>query len=117
MGIPDNTHKAAVDAVAALGTYVGVFTGDAGTTGANEATGGGYARQQSTLATGSMSGGYWTRVGSQVIVPVAAGEYVQAGLFSASTGGTFIASDDFAGGSVTVTGEGASILVTPTLRA
>lgn len=117
MGIPDNTHKASADAVAALGNWVGVFTGDAGTTGANEATGGGYARKQTTFATGSMSGGLWVRTGSQVTIPVAAGTYEQGGYFSAETSGSFVGSDNFAGGSVTVSGTGASILLTPSVQA
>lgn len=117
MGIPDNTHKASADAVAGLGAYVGVFTGDAGITGANEATGGGYARQATTFGTGAMSGGLWVRPGSQVVIPVAAGTYVQAGYFSAATAGTFNGSDNFAGGSVVVSGLGATIAVTPSISA
>lgn len=117
MGIPDATHKASADAVVALGSYVAVFTGDAGTTGANETSGGSYSRKLCTFATGSMSGGLWVRAGSQVNVPVAAGTYVQAGLLSASTSGTFVASDNFAGGSVTVAGTGASIDITPSVSA
>jgi hypothetical protein len=112
MGISDNAHKAAADAVVALGNYVGVFTGDSGTTGANEASGGGYARQASSFPTGAMSGGYWVRQGSQVAVPVAAGTYQQAGTFSAASGGNFVGADNFVGGSVGVSGSGASILVT-----
>ena len=60
MGIADNTHKAACDAVVALGDWIAVFTDAAGTTGSNEASGGSYARVQATYPTGSMSGGIWS---------------------------------------------------------
>lgn len=113
MGIPDATHKLAVDAVAGAISHISVHTGDASTTGANEATGGGYARQATTFATGSMSGGVWVRPGSQVEIPVAAGDYEQIGFWSASSGGTFRGSDNFAGGTITVVGTGISLRVTP----
>lgn len=116
MAIPDDTHKAACDAVVALGDWVAVFDGAAGTTGANEATGGDYARQQTTFATGAMDAGAWVRTGSSVNVPVPAGTYVEAGLFSAETSGTFVGSDAFVGGDVTVSGLGASITITPSVQ-
>lgn len=117
MGIHNDTHKASCDALVARGAWVGVFTGDGGTTGANEATGASYARKQSTFPTGSMSGGLWVRTGSQVQVPVEAGDYEQAGLFSAETSGNFVASDNFAGGTVSVAGVGATIDIIPTVSA
>lgn len=112
MAIPDATHKAACDAVVALGAYVSVHSGAAGTTGANEATGGSYARQLAAFPTGSMSGGYWTRQAPAVNVPVAAGTYPETGLWSAASSGTFVASTPFVGGDVTVAGTGASITIT-----
>lgn len=117
MALPDATHKASCDAVVALGTWVSVYSSAAGTTGANEATGGSYARQQSTFATGAISGGFWVRAGSLVNVPVAAGSYAEAGLNSAASGGTFVGSDSFVGGTVTVSGTGASIAITPSVQA
>lgn len=111
MGIPNATKQAAADAVKALGAYVSAHTAAAGTTGANEATGGGYGRQLSTLTSGTTG----AVTGSQVTVPVAAGTYVEGGLNSASTAGTFVGSAAFAGGNVVVSGSGASILITPSI--
>ncbi len=114
MGIPNPTHQAAADAIKALGAWISVHTGaGAGTTGANEATGGSYARKQTTwtsLTTGVVNG-------STVNVPVAAGTYTEGGIFSASSAGTFVGSAAFAGGSVVVSGTGASIDVTPAINA
>ena len=117
MALPDATHKASCDAVVALGNYISVHSLAAGTTGANEATGGSYARQQSTFATGSMSGGYWVRTGGAVTIPVAAGTYKEAGIWSAVSAGTFVGSAAFVGGDVSVSGTGASITVTPSVSA
>lgn len=92
--------------------WVSVHTGaGGGTTGANEATGGGYVRKQCSLTSGS--GGNVT--GSTVNVPVAAGTYTEGGLWSASSAGNFGGSAAFTGGSVVVAGTGASIDITPSL--
>lgn len=117
MAIPDGTHKIACDAVAAVCTHVAVFTGDAGTTGANQATGGGYARQPTAFPTGGMSGGYWVRQSTDVNVPVAEGDYVQAGYYDHLTAGTFRGSANFVGGTVSVSGTGATITITPIVQA
>ncbi|QBP31702.1 minor tail protein [Mycobacterium phage Piper2020] len=109
MGIPNATHKAASDAIAALGAFISVHTAAAGTTGANEATGGGYVRQE-TIWTSGPSG---TNTGSEVEVPVPAGTFVEGGIWSASTSGTFVGSEAFDDGDVEVSGTGASISVTP----
>jgi hypothetical protein len=109
MGIPNATHQAASDAIAALGTYISVHTGAAGTTGASEASGGSYGR----VATSWTPNGTGTNTGSQVNIPVAAGTYVEGGIWSAVSSGTFRASNAFAGGNVVVSGTGASINVTP----
>jgi hypothetical protein len=111
MGIPNPTLQAASNAIAALGAYICLFTSAAGTTGANEASGGSYTRALTTwtaLTTGGTNG-------SQVNIPCAAATYVEAGVNSASgtTGGTFVGSAAFGGGSVIVSGTGASINVTP----
>ena len=111
MGIPNATHQAASNAVAALGTYISLHTGDASTTGANEATGGGYARVQTTWTAGSTG----TNTGSVVNISCAAGTYTQGGIWSASTSGTFVGSAAFGGGNVVVSGTGASISVTPSV--
>lgn len=117
MGIHNDTHKAACDAVVARGDWIAVFTDAAGTTGANEASGGGYARKQATYPTGAMDGGYWKRTAPGVVINVAAGTYKEAGNFSASSGGNFSASAAFTGGDVEVSGAGATITVTSTIQA
>jgi hypothetical protein len=111
MSIPNSTLQAAANAMAALGTAIAVFTAAAGTTGANEASGGGYARQNTTWTDGTTG----VVTGSQVEIDVAAGTYVEGGYFSALTGGTFNGSAAFSGGSVEVSGTGASINVNPSI--
>ncbi|ALA48569.1 minor tail protein [Mycobacterium phage PopTart] len=113
MGIPNATHKAASDAIAALGDWISVHTGAAGTTGANEATGGGYAREQTSWTSGSTG----TNTGDEVEISVAAGTYVEGGIWSASSSGTFVGSEAFDDGDVEVSGTGASISVTPRIVA
>lgn len=114
MGIPAATHQAASNAIAALGRYISVHTGaGAGTTGANEATGGGYNRPQTTWT----ADGAGNNNGSTVNVPVAAGTYTEGGINSAATAGSFVGSAPFSGGSVVVSGTGASIDVTPKITA
>lgn len=113
MGIPNATHQAASNAIAALGAYISLHTGDASTTGANEATGGGYARVQTTWSAGSTG----TNTGSVVNISCAAGTYTQGGIWSALTTGTFVGSAAFGGGNVVVSGTGASISVTPSVTA
>ena len=110
MSIPDSVKNDLADTWAAA-KYVAVFTGAAGTTGANEATGGGYARKATTFP--SATGG--STQGSQVAISVAAGDYEEAGLFTAATSGTFRGSNAFTGGTVSVSGTGAEIKVTPTV--
>lgn len=114
MGIPAATHQTASNAVAALGNWISLHTAAAGTTGANEATGGGYGRRQSTPWTADGNG---NNTGPQVNIPCAAGTYVEGGIWSASTAGTFVASNAFTGGNVIVSGTGASVNVTPSIAA
>lgn len=111
MGIPNGALNAMVSAWAALGLYTSLHTAAAGTTGASEASGGGYARVLSTA--GSPSAGVIAC--TQVNIACAAGTYVEGGEWSASTSGTFNGSAAFGGGSVVVSGTGASVNVTPTL--
>ena len=113
MGIPNATHQAAADAIKALGAYISLHTAAGGTTGANEATGGGYGRQLTTWTSGSTG----AVTGSQVNVPCAAGTYTEGGVFSAATAGTFVGSSAFTGGNVVVSGTGAAIAVTPSIAA
>lgn len=111
MAIPDSTYQTASNAIAALGSWISVHTGAGGTTGANEASGAPYARAQTTW---TPSGG--NNLGTQVNVPVPPGTYVEGGIWSAATSGTFVGSRPFAGGNVVVSGAGASIDITPTIK-
>jgi hypothetical protein len=113
VGIPNATHQASATAVRGLGAYISAHTAAGGTTGASEATGGGYARQLTTWTDGSTG----VSNGSAVNVPVAAGTYVEGGIWSAVTAGTFVGSQAFTGGNVVVSGTGASITITPQITA
>lgn len=66
-------------------TYASLHTGDPSTTGANEATGGSYARK--ALVFGAASGG--TASASEVEFDVPAGTYTHFGTWTAASGGTF----------------------------
>lgn len=113
MGIPNATHQAAADGIKALGNYISLHTSAGGTTGANEASGGSYARQPSTLTSGSTG----SVTGTAVTVPCAAATYAEGGCFSAVSSGNFVGSNAFSGGSVIVSGSGASIVVTYSIAA
>lgn len=77
----------AVNGIAGLGTYISFHTADPSTTGANEVTGGSYARQATTWAAASSG----SRVGSQISASIPAGTTVTHwGIWSASTAGTFL---------------------------
>lgn len=114
MGIPNATHQAASNAIAGLGAYISLHTGaGAGTTGTNEATGGGYGRVPTTWTSGSTG----TNTGSVVNIACAAGTYTEGGVFSAASSGNFVGSAGFSLGPVIVSGTGASISVTPSVSA
>lgn len=116
MGIPNGTHQAAADGMKALANpgYISLHTGaGGGTTGANEASGGGYARQSSTPSSGTTG----TVTYANVTIPCAAATYTEGGINSALTGGTFVGSNPFTGGNVIVSGAGASIVVSASLSA
>lgn len=66
--------------------YLSVHTADPGTTGANEATGGSYARQQNTW--GAVSNGSIT--GTAKTFTPGAGTFAFGGYWTAATGGTFL---------------------------
>ncbi|WP_068059426.1 phage tail fiber protein [Nocardia xishanensis] len=87
--------------------YVSLHTADPSTTGANEATGGGYARVQGTWSSGS--GGALSMAELTFTAP--AGTYTHVGLWSASSSGTFY---DKAALSPNITlGSAGTIKVTP----
>lgn len=81
-------RNAAVNAVASGGGagWVSLHTGDPGTTGANEVSGGGYARVQTTFPAATAG----SSAGSTVIINVPAGTTITHwGRNTASTAGTF----------------------------
>lgn len=109
---PAATLETVALAKTALGDWISLHTATPGTTGASEATGGSpaYARKQTTWTGGSSDGSV---PGSQVTIDVPAGTYTHFGIWSASTGGTYID-----GGTITSTVMGAQgqILVTPQMN-
>lgn len=112
MAFTNAAKEAAALAVTALGAYISLHTADPGTTGASEATGGSpaYARKQTTWAGGASDGAV---AGSQVTHDVPAGTYGWVGIWTAATGGTFIAGFPLAA-PVTLGAQG-QILVTPSV--
>lgn len=105
------TRQSLANQYATLGTWIGVCTGDPGTTStpANEASGGSpaYARQQTTWTAGA--GGVSN--GSAVTINVAAATYTYILLASAATGNTMI--DKASITSVVMSAQG-QLVVTPT---
>lgn len=70
-----------------MGAYVSAHTADPGTTGANEVSGGSYARQSAALPAGSNGAG----TAPAVNIPIPAGTTVKwVGVWTAATGGTFV---------------------------
>jgi hypothetical protein len=114
MGIPNATRQAASNAVAALGNWVSVHQTSAGggTTGANEPVGGSYVRKQCSWTPNGTGG----NTGTEQTIPVPAGIYYEAGVFSASSGGTFVGSGPFPGGSIEIIGANGSIVVIPAIN-
>lgn len=102
-----STKNTLAAAYAGSGSWISLHTASPGTTGASEATGGSYARQQTTW--GSASGGVIN--GSAVTVPVPSGTFSHWGLWTAATGGTFIDGGTLSS-SVTLSAAG-SVVTTP----
>lgn len=83
-------------------------------TGSLEASGAGYARQETTWTPGTAGRNDGTTE-DFVLTPVAAG-YTEGGLWSSSTAGTFIGSAPFNAGTVYISGTSATVSVTPAIR-
>lgn len=83
MSYTDAVKNAAVDAMAAMGDWISLHTGDPSNTGASEDTSVG--REQTTW--GSSAGGVAT--GTQVALDADDVHYTHYGVWSASTAGTF----------------------------
>jgi hypothetical protein len=102
----------AVTAIKTNATFISLHTADPSTTGANEVTGGSYARVATTW--GSVSGGSVT--GSAATLNVPSGTTITHwGLWTAGTGGTF-----YYGGALAASesfGSAGTYALTPTLQA
>lgn len=86
MAFPTGTKNTAVDAIVALGNWISLHTADPGTTGASEATGGGYARQQSAFGAAASA----VATGAEVtFAGILAAAYGFFGVWSAVSAGTF----------------------------
>lgn len=113
MGYTTSGLNDAVNGVAAASTWISAHTGDPSTNGANEVTGGSYARQQTTWAAASSG----SRAGSQVTIPIPAATAVTYwGIWSAQSGGTFKGGFQLSGGGESFTNAG-NLLHTPTISA
>jgi hypothetical protein len=112
-GTTPSTKETAALAVTGLGSWISLHTGDPGTTGANEATGGApaYARIQTTWSGAGSDG---VVVGSDVLIDVPAGTYNYVGIWSAASGGTFIGSNPTPLSPVITVSTQAQIIVSPT---
>lgn len=97
-------YKAAINTGA---PYISLHTASPGTTGANEASGGGYVRVQATYSSGSTG----TLTASEITITVPAGTYTHAGEWSASTAGTYY--DGCVLSSSIVMGSAGTIKITP----
>lgn len=86
IAVPATREALAVE-YAAQGDFISLHTGNPGTTGANEAAGGGYAREQTVWAAGGSDG---VVTGSQVEITAAAGTYTHIGIFTLVAGGSFV---------------------------
>lgn len=105
------------DALASLAvsgnSYISLHSASPSTTGANEISGGSYAREQTTW--GSNSGG--SNTGSQVTFTLPASTTIAYfGIWTAATSGTYIGGGALPS-SETYTAAGGQYLLTPTLTA
>lgn len=100
-------------AVTGSGSWISLHTGDPGTTGTNEATGGSpaYARKQTTWTGGTSDG---VVAGSAVSFDVPAGTYTHIGVWSASTAGTFVGGFALSTSTGALPGQ-ATVAVTPSI--
>lgn len=103
----------AAGAAAARLTHISLHTGNPGSTGASEASGGSPAYARKALSFGSATGG--ATEATEVTFDVPAGTYTHFGCWSAGTGGTFRGGGALAA-SQTLSGQG-TVKVTLTLTA
>ena len=82
-----------LDALGAVGVWVSLHDDDPGTTGANELSGGSPAYARKQIAWAAASGGSMSDSTNGLEFDVPAGDVAHAGVWSASSGGTFYGSD------------------------
>jgi hypothetical protein len=102
------TRQILADAYTGSWSWLSQHTATPGSTGASEASGGGYARKQTTWGSGSNG----VTTGSQVTFDLAAGTYTHTGGWTASSAGTF---RDGAAQTSTTLNVAGQILVQPTI--
>jgi len=114
MAFTNAVREAAALNVTGTGNWISLHTADPGTTGTSEATGGSpaYARKQTTWTGGASDGSV---PGSQVEFDAAAGTYTWIGIWTASTGGTFVGGLQLS--SAATLGAQGKVQVTPTISA
>ena len=86
MGWPVGTKNSVIDYLASLGNWISLHTGDPGTTGALEASGGSYSRKQTAWGASAAALATGTQVSFTGLVAAA---YTYFGVWTASTAGTF----------------------------
>ena len=92
MGTPNPTLQRSSDAVAGLGKWISVHTDAAGTTGANEASGGGYSRQAAAWT----PDGAGNNTSGQVQIALPPGQFVEGGVNSTESGSAVAVVSDLA---------------------
>ena len=102
------TRQSLADNYTSLGDWFSVHTGATSGTGANEATGGSYARKQTIWGTGANG----VKPGSQMAFDLLADIYVRVGMWSAAVAGIFRDAAAMTSTELPVDGQ---ILVTPTI--
>lgn len=114
MAFTSASKETAALSVTGLGAYISLHTADPGTTGASEASGGSpaYARKATTWSGGTSDG---IVTGSQVTFDAPSGTYTHMGIWTAATGGTFIAG--FALSSPVTNASQAPVLIVPSVTA
>ncbi|MFY1686492.1 phage tail fiber protein [Plantactinospora sp. WMMB782] len=116
MALVEAALNPAVDAVTGLAAYMSLHSGNPGSNGANELSGGSpaYARQQ--LSWAAADDGEAAITGTETFNVPAGSTVAYIGLWTAVTGGTFLGADELAS-SETYTGQGVYEVTAATLTA
>lgn len=99
------TKESLAQNLSTMGSWIAAYTN-----ATTEATGGSYARKQTTWSAGTAGDGIYS--GSQVEIDVPAGTYTHVAVFAASTGGSAIEVIDITD---QVFASAGKLLVTPTI--